>query len=231
MSSPASNDLILVERSNVPYKCAQSAYMGSAAGGIAFVALYYGTGMDGTSSWGEGYYGNGRAYYNNSTNNSVTYTVNTSAPGYSFDRRPVVQLCTEYGWTDFIPEIVDHHDQYDNSDLWNSQENANIIHWTITAAEIKAAVGGRRNATIGGVRFFREGGISLGSGITIDNFKIGVKKVTGDANSAYVNNSGSGFTEVCNKPERTDGYPFGPDSWQDFYFEADSSVYHWTGDA
>ena len=205
--------------------------MGSGAGGISFVALYYGTGMDGTSSWGEGYHGSGRAYYINSTNNSTTYTVNTSATSYSSDSRPVVQLCTEYGWTDFIPDIDDHHGQYDNADIWNSQENANLINWTITADEIKAAVGGRRNATIGGVRFFREGGISLGSGITIENFKIGLKKVTGTSNSAYVNNSGGGFTEVSSKPERLDGYPYGPDCWQDFYFEADSSVYHWTGDA
>jgi len=234
MSSPTTSDLILVERSNVPYKCTQFDYQGSGAGGIAFVALYYQTSIDGNAYWGEGYYGAGRAYYLNTTNNSTSYNVNTSASSYASDRRPVVQLCTEYGWTDFIPSISDHFGQYDNADIWNSQVNANLVSWTVTADEIKDAVGGRRNATIGGVRFFREGGILLqaDSGLIINNFKIGIKKVTGDDNDKYTNNSGSGFTEVCDKGDsRRDAYAYGPDSWQDFYFEADSSVYHWTGDA
>ena len=199
MSTPANNDLILVERSGTVYKetkanwdTATGGGGGSGGGGTATnnLAIQFAhSSMGGYSNAGSHFYAStGKLYYHR-LDSSGAYTLSSTTTNNS-STRPNTKLKIDNTWYEVVAGTA--YTQTTGAGPFNVYYYRSMTSWTLTASEIQTACGAS-SGTISGIAVKMDDAPSR----TMPNHYIGVKLVsTGNADTNNSGTNNGSYTQV-----------------------------------
>ena len=200
MSTPASTDLILVERSGTCYKetkanwdTATGGGGGGGGGGSATnnLAIQFAfASMGGYSNAGSHFHDGGTLYYHR-LDSSGAYTLSSTTTNNS-SVRPNTKLKIGGTWYTINEGTTSQYTQTTGAGPFNVYYYRSMTSWTLTASEIETACGAS-SGTISGIAVKMDDAPSR----TMPDHYIGVKLVsTGDASTNNSGTNNGSYTQV-----------------------------------
>ena len=198
MSTPASTDLILVERSGTCYKETKANWdtaTGSGGGGGSSatnnLAIQFAFASMGTYSNSGSHFHDGGTLFYHRLDSSGAYTL-TSSTTLSTSTRPNTKLKIGGTWYEVVVGTSTQYSATTGAGPFSAYYYRSLTSWTLTASEIQTACGAT-SGTISGIAVKMDDAPAL----AFPDHYIGMKLVsTGDASTNNSGNNNGTYTQV-----------------------------------